>query len=269
MGRLLGRSESSRTCYRSHRSRCKVGWRSCWRKRALRGAGEIWKRFVGSDRGQPRVPPSPPSTPAGQPRGGANSPHHLQAHQVLGQYLAGAGHLSPARKQEYRQAAFAVFDLMTPQAMERFNRHLRGYRLFENLFDLNCHFSPHLPRQQVQAFVGLNLLRLGAYNTSTGEIEADGGNRFAGRTFSTQYVFAHEFGHAVDGPNSEISATQEWQDAWSAEIVPAYPGTTAALHPAEGFSRFSQVVHESGLPRPDIEAQFPRCTDLWRHWRLW
>jgi hypothetical protein len=221
---------------------------------------------VGGGAGSGGAPPAPPG---GSSSGGQPPDHRQAAKDFLDQALARHANLPAARQQEYRAAAHAVFDQMTQAGLERLNRHLTGYRLFPDLVELNQYLRPGAPRQQIVLAVRLNAAATGGYNATTGELEADGGWVIGSRVFSTQYVFAHESTHAVDGPQGEISGTPEWQNAWRAEVVPAFPGTRAARGPGEGFARFGQVVYESGLSRQALEARYPLAVDVWRRWGLW
>jgi hypothetical protein len=192
-----------------------------------------------------------------------------QAKDFLDHALGQQIQLLPAAVQEYRMAAYAIFDQMTLQAVERFNKHVGGYRFFNDLVSLNQHFNPTRPPADVAREVAMGLARLGAYNVHTGELEIDGGSQFAGRFFSPQYIFAHEFAHAVDGPQLEISGTGEWYDAWISEICSTHPGTNAARSPEDGFAKFGQLVHESGIQRTMLESQYPKSAAVWRKWSLW
>jgi hypothetical protein len=149
------------------------------------------------------------------------------------------------------------------------NRRLTGYRLFADLVELNQYLRPGVPRQRIALAVSLGMGVMGGYNATTGQLEADGPWVIAGRTLSTQYVFAHELTHAVDGPQGEMSGTPEWQSARRAEVASDYPGTRAARVPSEGFARFGQVVYQSGLSRQALEARYPLCVDVWGQWGLW
>lgn len=208
----------------------------------------------------------PPMIPL-SPVGGGGTPAHDRARDVVSQALAQHANLRPAQAQEYRDAAFAIISFFTVSAANRFNAHVRGYRFFSSLDELSAHCVPGF--SQVPQTLRQYVLAVGAYNVQTEEIEVDGGGRFAGFVFTTQDRFAHEFGHALDGPQRDISSTSEWRGAWQAEIVPHPPNLNAqtALH--EGFAAFAAMVFGTQADRTALEQTHPACVQVWRSWGLW
>jgi len=164
-------------------------------------------------------------------------------------------------------AAVSIIDQMTPAAVQHLNRNVSGYRFFPDLLSLNQHFMPGNPA--VPTLITLGLAHLGAYNETTGELELDGPSRFAGKTFGIAYTYSHEFGHALDGPSHSFSNQVDWDVAWRAEIVRAFPGTNAVTSAQEGFSRFANLVYGGEVARADVETNFPLCVEFWRRQSLW
>lgn len=83
-------------------------------------------------------------------------------------------------------------------------------------------------------------------------------------------VWAHEFGHILDGG---ISQTPEWKAAWQHEIadkqrISEYAGTV----PVEGFAEFFRMNDGLGRTpegRRQIENVFPRCVAVLEKEGLW
>jgi hypothetical protein len=100
-------------------------------------------------------------------------------------------------------------------------------------------------------------------------LELDGESRFAGRAFDLVSIYAHEFGHALDGAAHAFSSHPDWHQAWAAEIVPRFQGQNPATTPQEGFSKFAQVVYCGQVSRDDVERDYPLCVDYWRRQDLW
>jgi hypothetical protein len=193
--------------------------------------------------------------------------HRQQAKDAVDLALGRHPHLPAALQQEYRAAAHAIFDQMTPAALERFNRHVSGYRFFRDGDELSAHAVPGfaLLSPALRPYFVVS----GAYNRRTQELELAGGGRLAGQGVTPQTRYAHEFGHAIDGPDFEISDTPEWQGAWAAEIRPSPPNPNAATNAREGFSAFAGLAYGTGADRAALEQSHPRCVAVWRAWNLW
>jgi hypothetical protein len=181
--------------------------------------------------------------------------------------LASHANLTPTHRQEYQTAAHALFDRLTHEGLERFNRHVSGYRFFPDLDQLSAYSVPGY--SQLPAALRPYAQVTGAYNRQTGELELDGGSRVAGITFPIQDRYAHEFGHAIDGPSFESSGQQEWLDAWQSEIRPNPPNPNAATNAHEGFAAFCAMACGTAANRAVLEHSHPLCVAFWRGQGLW
>jgi hypothetical protein len=181
--------------------------------------------------------------------------------------LSQHANLTPAQRQDFRAAAHAIFDQLTREAIERFNRHVAGYRFFPDTHQLSLHCVPGyatLPANLQPIFRAS-----GSYNWLTRELELDGSDHFTGVPVSIQDRYTHEFGHAIDGPNYEISDTQDWQVAWRAEIQPNPPNPNASTDQRERFAAFSTMAFGSTAKRTALEQSHPLCVAVWRAHNLW
>jgi capsid protein len=87
-------------------------------------------------------------------------------------------------------------------------------------------------------------------------------------TKNTAAVYAHEFGHGVDGPKKELSRKPEWQSAWEEEIKTGKLNRYAASSTSEGFAEFSRLLHAGEHDREAVRKQFPRCYAFWESRKL-
>lgn len=198
---------------------------------------------------------------------GGQSPHHQQAMNFFDQHLAQATHLSAALRQEYQQAAHAVIGQMTDEGARRLNQYVSGYRLFSDVEQLSTYAVPGYSRlpPALRPFYTVN----GSYNVSTREVEIDGGGRLGPFVFTTQDRYAHELGHAIDGPGGDVSSTREWVDAWRAEIVPTTRIPNARKDAQEGFASFAAMLYGTNANKAALSQTHPLCTAVWRKHGLW
>jgi hypothetical protein len=112
----------------------------------------------------------------------------------------------------------------------------------------------------------------GLYNTSDGHIWLDGRNQ--GKTGApAHHIYAHEFSHAIDGKNHELSQNPAWYKAWVNEIQPGSKlGKYATTDEAEGFAEFGRLLYSREWTPEDlgtVEKHFPRASAFWKDQGLW
>ncbi len=224
------------------------------------------------------------------------------AHPVQSKFATAlnfAPDLSDDQRQRFADAAVRVTGSMPKAALDRIDAHLTG---------VTFHATPQaIGPAVVEALAGAPgltdaertekraklayLLKAnigGAYVNGLRTIHADGdhdykgetpGRHTVGRAMLAHGVYAHELGHALDGPHREVSRSPEWGAAFKAEIehgeadiragtVPklsVYGGTT----PSEGLAEFSRVVYGSDVPHAQIAQEFPQATAVFKARGWW
>ena len=81
-------------------------------------------------------------------------------------------------------------------------------------------------------------------------------------------VYAHELGHAIDGPDMALSKSKEWQEAFEGEIAysvwqsMAEPKLTeyGGSAPHEGLAEFTRLLYASDVPTAKIAEEFPKAS---------
>lgn len=102
-----------------------------------------------------------------------------------------------------------------------------------------------------------------------------GVSRFGFDSGAEEQVYAHEFGHVIDGPQMELSRSAEWGKVWKAELGGGSGGKSAPLtryattRPEEGLAEFARLIYGTGHNLPDVEAAFPRAAQFFRRRGLW
>ena len=165
-------------------------------------------------------------------------------------------------------------------ALDRLNRHVKGYTFHNSTGDLGASLvkflakTANVPESSI-SFQGA----AGAWTKTTGELHLDGGDpkqystdEYQSKpeeTDVTRHVYAHEYTHAIDGPNHEISYSPEWKDAYQKEIV-ARKALSAhgRTRPSEGFAEFGRLVFTSGKSLEEIAKEYPLCTAVWKKHNL-
>lgn len=89
---------------------------------------------------------------------------------------------------------------------------------------------------------------------------------------TTSHVYAHEFGHVIDGPNDELSKTPEWQQIWNDEIKKDNEPLTryATTNPQEGFAEMCRLLYGGGgIDTEEVEKTFPKAVTFFKSRKLW
>jgi hypothetical protein len=168
----------------------------------------------------------------------------------LAQHLSKVeGHLRAAgipKKQakRYKNAAKRVLGRMTAEGLRRVGRNVSSYYFYRDL-------------EALEAVGGEG--SLGFYRTSNRTLHLDGGGE--GRD-SIHRTYAHEYTHALDGPDDEISGSAEWQAAWQEEIVEGEAfGGMGADFPDEGLAYLGELMLRG--EREVARAICPKCVAIW------
>lgn len=204
--------------------------------------------------------------------------------------------VSAEQKAAYSEAMAGVMGRVPQRGMDRIAAHLSDSQYYESsrelgvaVFSRAMEQAPGDQRAQMQPTLdrikGGELTIGGCYESgaSTKTLHLDGGMRIrrgAGAhgtaSQSAAEVYAHELGHAIDGPDHQISAHPKWKEAWDAEIGPAAgAGANARLSgyatkdTHEGFAEFARLVYGGTVPLDRVEKEFPRCSALIKAAKLW
>lgn len=107
-----------------------------------------------------------------------------------------------------------------------------------------------------------------------GEANEDSDNvRMDGRSQTLAGVYTHELAHAMDGPNFELSNSQEFERAWLLEIWSA--GDEAKLtkyaktNQQEGFAEFSRMIYATDTDPKEVARRFPATSKFFKAQGLW
>ena len=145
----------------------------------------------------------------------------------------------------YRAAALRVLKKMSHESLLRLEDNLTSYYFYP---DLNA----------VGATTGNRPDALAFYRASNGSLHLDGGEK--GDTIHD--IYAHEYTHALDGPDDEISGTAGWKAAWQEEIVEEEGLGGAGLEsPAEGLASFGELMLRGR--REAAMSKCPKCVAFW------
>jgi hypothetical protein len=168
--------------------------------------------------------------------------------------------LSDAKRSEYRQAIHAVLGRLTPRALGRINRTVKEYRFYASFRAL----TQALRQKYPGLITRRGAILKGAFDRH-GTIHLDGGGRLFGRVAALEEFYAHEFSHAIDGPEHEISASPAWHEAWQTEVQDGgYLGAGSMRSPREGFSEFGSLLLGSGISQRTIGQVLPTCLKVWK-----
>lgn len=245
-------------------------------------------------REHPAAPPAETPQPAAPVAGVQNV---IRA--GLGNKAAG---LSPEQREAYGKAAAAVLGRMPDGARGRLDRHLKEVVFHPDTTKLGLaavgaamkrpDLTPEQRQQlqQTQAAIESGDLKPGG-SYQQGRLDVDGeygyseampGKHSTGEGATPQQVYAHELGHAIDGPDHELSGSEGWSKAFQDEIVfspwngqlaggeteprlSAYGGASLS----EGFAEFSRLIYAADAPLEAVEREFPGASGFFKQQGLW
>jgi hypothetical protein len=197
--------------------------------------------------------------------------------------LARQMHLTDAQKKAYGDGAEYVFSRMPPAALERFRNGTGGVQWHGDANSIKEAFAAATNKPVPKGTIG------GMYAYGKKELHLDGPFRQRADVamkkdrMSVHEAYAHEFGHAIDGPKHEYSNSKEWQEAWAKEIgdnrgndpkmIPSLGIGKDGKHtltgyattsPAEGFAEFSRLLYGHQVSIDRAEKRFPGCVAFFR-----
>jgi hypothetical protein len=165
------------------------------------------------------------------------------------------GHLRAARipkkqAKRYKNAAERVLGKMTDAGLHRLKDNVTAYYFYASLAALRS--------------AAADENTLGFYRGSTRTLHLDSGEE--GRD-SIHHIYAHEFTHALDGPNDDISGSKEWQEAWQDEIVEGLTfGEAGAETADEGLAQLGELMLRG--KRVEARRLCPKCVAVWESFEL-
>ena len=112
----------------------------------------------------------------------------------------------------------------------------------------------------------------GGYDPESGHLLLDGGeDEDSNISSSIISHYAHEFSHAMDGPDHELSVSVSWRTAWHKEILASLrPLSVYAQESArEGFAEFGRIMYSGVVTREVLAVVFPLCVAYWKGRGLW
>lgn len=232
---------------------------------------------------KPRKPAPPAQASTSKPAPGvvkvqaAADLHPLARQQLAGVAASIKANKSLTAKQRlhFFNSAQDALKGMSPAALERLSSHVGGVSFYGSHADLKEGLANMQATPEKAAYIrgingtiggcaqkvnGKQVLHLdGDYSEQTRKAQAKtGGSQLARDTY------AHEFSHAIDGPNNELSKAPEWQAAWKEEIkggkvrLSDYGKTSAS----EGFAEFGRAALT--VDKAKVKAAFPKCYAYWQ-----
>ena len=162
-------------------------------------------------------------------------------------------------KKRYMEAVRSVYQRMPKVAVERFNKYTSGATYYADESTLTDAITGGDSSK-----LGGKLAR-GAYESRTGILHLDSDNL----GLKAREVYAHEFGHAIDGPDKEISSSREWMEAWKEEIQGGGLTTYATTKPSEGLAEFTRLLYGTEHSDKLIRKKFPKASAVFDKWDIW
>lgn len=180
-----------------------------------------------------------------------------QHHKMVDSSL-GSAKLGDEVKKKYGDAAKSVHGKLPQAAKDRLEKNLKGFQFHESSDALTKTLTDKSP--SLKAKLG-DKKAGGAFSKKTGELHLDGGTNIDGQKATHEEVYAHEYAHAIDGSDHELSKHQDWHAAWKAEAgeVSKYAMKT----PQEGFAEFGRLAYTSGLSNDQLKEKFPKMSEYW------
>lgn len=174
--------------------------------------------------------------------------------------------ISGTRGAEYRTSALSVLRAMSPAAVQRLNRNVRDFHFVSQFAQV----TPTVRTRMAKLGYPANEVAeipdgvCGAYIKDDKTLVADGGvpGTRPEEGVHTAGVYAHEWGHALDGPDNELSNSKRWLAAWHDEIENSVtpPSDYAKRSPSEGFAEFHRVLVAN---RTAALKLYPKCAAVW------
>ena len=196
-------------------------------------------------------------------------------HQNIRNSLSTAANLQPEHRTRYHQAMTDVLGRMPRLAIARIHHHTKKGGFFFHPTTAHVHMA--LAQEYPELFgnwqdpkgYGKTIVA-GAYDKRQRRLYLDGGTFLDNEQKDTSHVYAHELGHAIDGPQNRHSLSARWQRIWKEEMKGGQLTKYAATMPSEGFAEFSRLLYgNNSLPIEEIQSRFPKAFKYWKDHQLW
>ncbi len=235
----------------------------------------LYHRAVAKSKTAP--PSAPPSAPRQSPQQGGNRQvHEKKVVELMDSALAGNKEISQRRAKVYADAVRRVIGNMPTNALERIVKHTQKASFHRTHHGVVLGIVDAYEDDRMKSHVAAQLVGsavMGCYQINpvegSGKLILDGAAAEQGVTptdsdlgsGNTHEVYAHEFGHAIDGPNHEISGSSEWRAAWQSEILGSsiHLSRYAQSKESEGVAEFSRLLYAGEHDEGSIKRQFPKC----------
>lgn len=182
------------------------------------------------------------------------------------EFLESALHLPTDQPTTYREAAEALFTRMTPIALRRVREYVKHIEFYTSLAELTVAVGQNYTGVRTRAQQGRVIG--GAFDSATGQMWLDGLDEDKENDTVLSH-YAHEFGHALDGPERQISGHALWKQAWRQEICRQQLSPLAHILPKEGLAEFARVMYTGEILRVELERYFPLCVEVWKGFAIW
>jgi len=204
------------------------------------------------------------------------------------------GKLTAMQKENYTKASEEVCARMPERAHERIARHLKKtvihaghdgvteaiWRNVEEQVDFAKYGEAGEIQRKIERLKYEKNKAAGVFILSKGELNLDGpaplGQVGMGRLvqgLTSAHVYAHEFGHVIDGPDLELSNSEDWKAAYAEEIVAEGKETPltsyAKKSSSEGLAEFARVLYGGGFRQEQVKKLFPKCCQFFVERGLW
>ena len=185
--------------------------------------------------------------------------------------------LSEDQRKTYGDGIAKAVSRMPPKALERLKKGIKAVSFQPDTGAIAKAVARDEPSVKAQFEEydrqGVKYEMGGAYNRD-GKLYLDGGMKEHANYHDTSMsnphqVYAHELTHAIDGPNFELSTSDEWVDAWTSELQGGQLNNYATTMSMEGFAEFGRMVYASDRGAAEITKQFPKCAAFFRSRGLW
>ena len=168
--------------------------------------------------------------------------------------------LSPEQAKYYESEAHSVIGKFNAVAHKRFKEGCNKITFKSDLDALNDGLVEAVPILEEWRKKGG--IAAGVYLGKKKEVMIDGeapNYREGDKQREPKQTYAHEFMHAIDGPEREISSDKEWLNAWQQEIVgPKRLSKYAGTKPSEGLAEFGRFIYAHASPE-EGNKRFPQC----------
>jgi len=205
---------------------------------------------------------------------------------VVAKAVAASPGLSDEQRATYGAAATRVLGRMPPKALDRLHAHVSTMTFHPTneavgealLASYGGSAAGSAFAERVRKMIADGMAPAGAYSTQTGAVHADGGFPAGSGGWMVSkslpeatpaHIYAHEWGHAIDGPTFELSASPAWQEACAAEFKNGRLTEYASFKPSEAWAEFARAVYAADVPLDRVEAAFPKASAVWKEAGLW